>query len=104
MEYTGGFKVVELKIQGETYQGFYKVTRKGVMIIETKTDIPVKPYDQITVGVDKVIVQKIQIYTTRAEITCEAVASSDIVKANKTRKKLEKSETKTEKDTDGESV
>ena len=63
MEYTGGFKVVELKIQGETYQGFYKVTRKGVMIIETKTDIPVKPYDQITVGVDKVIVQKIQIYT-----------------------------------------
>jgi len=104
MEYTNGFKVVELKVQGESYQGFYKVTRKGVVIIETRTDIPVKPYDKIIVGVDEVIVQKIQIGKRTAEITCEAVASSDIVRANKTRKKLKKSETIIEKDTDGESV
>jgi len=104
MDYTNGFKVVEIKFQGESYNGFYKVTRKGVMVIETRKDIPIKPYDTITVGVDKVIVQKIQVYQGRCEITCEAVASSDIVKAKKTLKKLKKSEQSTEKETDGESI
>jgi len=48
-------------------------------------------------------VQKVSVFENRYEITCEAVASSDIVKANKTLKKLKKTQT-TEKDTDGESV
>ena len=104
MAYTDGFKVIEIHFQGESYNGFYKVTRKGVVTIETRKDIPVKPYDKITVGVTDLIVQKVYVYTTRTEITCEDIKTSDIVKANKTRKKLEKSETKTEKDTDGESV
>ena len=104
MDYTNGFQVVEIKFQGESYNGFYKVTRKGVMIIETRKDIPIKPYDTITVGVDKVIVQKIQVYQGRCEITCEAIKSSDIVKAKKTLKKLKKSEQSTEKETDGESI
>ena len=112
MEYTNGFKVIEIKFQGESYNGFYKVTRKGVVTVETRSDIPVKPYDKITIGVEELIVQKVQIFTSRAEITCENPNTSDIVKANKTLKKLTKSEPKKknileqliEKDTNGESV
>ena len=112
MEYTDGFKVIEIHFQGESYNGFYKVTRKGVVTIETRKDIPVKPYDKITVGVDELIVQKVYVYTTRTEITCENPTTSDIVKANKTLKKLKKTEPKEknileqliEKDTDGKSV
>jgi len=112
MEYTDGFKVIEIKFQGESYNGFYKVTRKGVVTVETRSDIPVKPYDKITIGVEELIVQKVQIFTSRAEITCENINTSDIVQANKTLKKLTKSEPKKknileqliEKDTNGESV
>ena len=104
MEHTDGFKVVEIKFQGESYNGFYKVTRKGVITVETRKDVPIKPYDKITIGVDEVIVQKVQVFQSRCEITCEAIKSSDIIKANKTLKKLKKAEQSTEKDTDGESV
>jgi|TARA_R110000765_G_scaffold258403_1_gene358676 hypothetical protein len=104
MEWTDGYKMVEIKVQGESYNGFYKVTRKGVITVETRTDIPVKPYDHITIGIDEVVVQKIVVLSGRAEITCEAIASSDIKKANKTLKKLIKSETTKGKDTDGESI
>ena len=103
MDHTDGFKMVEIKFQGESYNAFYKVTRKGVIIVETRKDIPIKPYDHIMVGVDKVVVQKVSVLKDRCEITCEAVASSDIVNANKTLKKLKKTQT-TEKETDGESV
>ena len=103
MDHTDGFKMVEVKFQGESYNAFYKVTRKGVIIVETRKDIPIKPYDHVMVGVDKVVVQKVSVLKDRCEITCEAVASSDIVKANKTLKKLKKTQT-TEKDIDGESV
>ena len=104
MEHTDGFKVVEIKFQGESYNGFYKVTRKGVITVETRKDVPIKPYDQITIGVDKVVVQKVQVFQSRCELTCEAVATSDIKKAHKTLKKLKKAEQSTEKETDGESV
>ena len=50
MDFTNGFKMVEIKFQGESYNGFYKVSRKGVMTIETRKDVPFKPYDEITVG------------------------------------------------------
>ena len=91
---------------------FYKVTRKGVVTVETRKDIPVKPYDRITIGVTEMIVQKVQIYENRTEITCEDKDTSDIVRSNKTLKKLKKSEPKEktlteqliEKDTDGKSV
>ena len=104
MEHTDGFKVIEIKFQGDSYNGFYKVTRKGVIIVETRKDIPIKPYDQVTIGVDQVIVQKVQVFESRCEMTCEAVASSDIIKANKTLKKLKKSEQGKDKNTDGEQV
>ena len=112
MEYTDGFKVIEIKFQGDSYNGFYKVTRKGVITVETRKDIPVKPYDHITIGVTELIVQKVQVYENRAEITCEDKDTSDIVRSNKTLKKLKKSEPKEktlteqliEKDTDGKSV
>ena len=104
MDYTDGFKVVEIKFQGQSYNAFYKVTRKGVIIVETRKDVPIKPYDQITIGVDEVVVQKVQVFQSRCELTCEAVATSDIKKAHKTLKKLKKAEQSTEKDTDGESV
>jgi len=112
MEHTDGFKVIEIKFQGDSYNGFYKVTRKGVITVETRKDIPVKPYDHITIGVTELIVQKVQVYENRAEITCEDKDTSDIVRSNKTLKKLKKSEPKEktlteqliEKDTDGKSV
>jgi len=112
MEYTDGFKVVEIKFQGESYNAFYKVTRKGVIVVETRNNIPIKPYDNITIGIDEVVVQKVQIYTNKAEITCECIKTSDIVKSNKAMKKLKKSEPKVKtiieqligKETDGESV
>ena len=104
MDYTDGFKGVEIKFQGESYNAFYKVTRKGVIIVETRKDVPIKPYDQITIGVDEVVVQKVQVFQSRCELTCEAVATSDIKKAHKTLKKLKKAEQSTEKETDGESV
>ncbi len=112
MEHTDGFKVIEIKFQGESYNGFYKVTRKGVVTIETRSDIPVKPYDKVSIGVNELIVQKVQIYSNRAEITCEDTNTSDIVRSNKTLKKLKKSEPTEknileqliEKDTNGESV
>ena len=50
------------------------------------------------------LLAKIQVFQSKCEITCEAVKSSDIIKANKTLKKLKKAEQSTEKDTDGESV
>ena len=104
MDYTDGFKVVEIKFQGESYNAFYKVTRKGVIIVETRKDVPIKPYDNITIGVDEVVVQKVQVFQSRCELTCEALATSDIKKAHKTLKKLKKAEQSTEKETDGESV
>ena len=112
MEHTDGFKVIEIKFQGESYNGFYKVTRKGVVTVETRKDIPIKPYDHITIGVTELVVQKVQVYENRTEITCEDKDTSDIVKSNKTLKKLKKSEPKEktlteqliEKDTNGESV
>lgn len=102
MDHTNGFKMVEIKFQGESYNAFYKVTRKGVIIVETRKDIPIKPYDQVTLGVEEVIVQKIKVYDSRCEITCEAVASSDIKKSYKTLKKLRKSEQRKEDYTNGE--
>jgi len=109
MEYTDGFKVIEIKFQGKSYNGFYKVTRKGVVTIETRKDIPIKPYDHITIGLSELVVQKVQIYENRTEISCEDKDASDIVKSNNTLKKLKKSEPKEktlteqliEKDTNG---
>ena len=69
MEYTDGFKVIEIKFQGESYNGFYKVTRKGVVTIETRSDIPVKPYDHITIGVTEMIVQKVEVYRPSSFLT-----------------------------------
>jgi len=112
MEYTNGFKVIEIKFQGKSYNGFYKVARKGVITVETRKDIPIKPYDKVTIGVEELIVQKVQFYQSRAEITCENPKTSDIIASNKTLKKLKKSEPKEktlteqliEKDTNGKSV
>ncbi len=112
MEHTDGFKVVEIKFQGISYNGFYKVTRKGVITVETRKNVPFKPYDKVTIGVEELIVQKVQFYQNRAEITCEDAKTSDIIASNKTLKKLKRSEPKEktlteqliEKDTDGKSV
>ena len=104
MEWTDGYKMVEIKVGDKTYNGFYKVTRKGVITVEAKIDIPVKPYDHIIIGVDKVVVQNITILKDRSEITCESVNTTDIVKSNKTLKKFKKYETAKGKDTDGESI
>ena len=104
MDHTDGFKMVEVKFQGESYNAFYKVTRKGVITVEAKIDIPVKPYDHIIIGVDKVVVQNIKILRDRSELTCESVDTTDIIRSNKTLKKFKKYETAKGKDTDGESI
>tara|TARA_R110002126_G_scaffold157267_3_gene304859 strand:+ start:4473 stop:4793 length:321 start_codon:yes stop_codon:yes gene_type:complete len=106
MEWTQGFKMVEIKFNDQIFQGFCKVSKLGEMTLETRKDLPIKPYDHLSVGVDDVIVKRIRVYQSRLEIDCEPIEKSDIVKANQTLKKFKKTEkvqkTIIEEMTDGE--
>ena len=92
MEWTKGFKMVEIKFKDQIFQGFCKVSKLGEMTLEIRKDLSIKPYDHLTVGVDDVIVKKIIVYQSRLEIDCELIEKSDIVKANQTLKKFKKTE------------
>tara|TARA_R110000803_G_scaffold32023_7_gene70915 strand:- start:1767 stop:2087 length:321 start_codon:yes stop_codon:yes gene_type:complete len=92
MEWTKGFKMVEIKFKDQIFQGFCKVSKLGEMTLETRKDLPIKPYDHLLVGIEEVIVKKIKVYQNRLEIDCEPIEKSDIVKANQTLKKFKKTE------------
>lgn len=89
MEQTNGWKVVEIHFKGDQYNGFYKVTRKGEITVEVRKDIGCLPGDSIKIGVDNLVVQKVYINNSRAEITC-IEEKTDLKKSLFTKKKLKK--------------
>jgi hypothetical protein len=84
MEETNGWKVIEIHFNSNQYQGFYKVTKKGEITVEVKL-----PGDTITVGTQNLIVKKVYINNSRAEVTC-VNEESDLKVSLQTKKKLKK--------------
>ena len=93
MEYkwTNGWEVINFTINDNQYHGFIKVTRKGEITIEAKSDIDCRPLDKVVVNsYQNLIVQKITITASRAEITCIQDNAGELKKAIQTKKKLKK--------------
>ena len=92
MEYkwTNGWEVINFTINDNQYHGFIKVTKKGEITIEAKSDIDCRPLDKIIVNsYQNLIVQKITITQSRAELHC-IVDTGELKKAIQTKKKLKK--------------
>ena len=92
MEYkwTNGWEVINFTINDNQYHGFIKVTKKGEITIEAKSDIDCRPLDKIIVySYQNLIVQKITITQSRAELHC-IVDTGELKKAIQTKKKLKK--------------
>ena len=92
MEYkwTNGWQVINFTINDNQYHGFIKVTKKGEITIEAKSDIDCRPLDKVVVNsYQNLIVQKITITASRAEITC-IQDTGELKKAIHTKKKLKK--------------
>ena len=90
MEYkwTNGWEVINFTINDNQYHGFIKVTKKGEITIEAKSDIDCRPLDKIIVNsYQNLIVQKITITQSRAELHC-IVDTGELKKAIQTKKKL----------------
>ena len=66
-----------------------KVTKKGEITVEAKKDIGCLPGDTITVGTQNLIVKKVYINNSRAEVTC-VNEESDLKVSLQTKKKLKK--------------
>ena len=84
MEYkwTNGWEVINFTINDNQYHGFIKVTKKGEITIEAKSDIDCRPLDKIIVNsYQNLIVQKITITASRAEITCIQDNTGELKKA-----------------------
>ena len=93
MEYkwTNGWEVINFTINDNQYHGFIKVTRKGEITIEAKSDIDCRPLDRIIVNsYQNLIVQKITITQSRAELHCIVDGTGELKKAIQTKKKLKK--------------
>ena len=92
MEYkwTNGWQVINFTINDNQYHGFIKVTKKGEITIEAKSDIDCRPLDKVVVNsYQNLIVQKITITASRAEITC-ITDTGELKKAIQTKRKLKK--------------
>ena len=92
MEYkwTNGWEVINFTINDNQYHGFIKVTKKGEITIEAKSDIDCRPLDKIIVNsYQNLIVQKITITQSRAELHC-IQDTGELKKAIQTKKKLKK--------------
>ena len=93
MEYkwTNGWEVINFTINDNQYHGFIKVTKKGEITIEAKNDIDCRPLDKIIVNsYQNLIVQKITITQSRAELHCIVDDTGELKKAIQTKKKLKK--------------
>jgi hypothetical protein len=90
IEWTNGWQVINFTINDDEYHGFIKVTKKGEITIECKSDIHCRPLDKITVNSHRnLIVQKITITQSRAELHC-IEDSGELKKAIETKRKLKK--------------
>ena len=91
MEYkwTNGWQVINFTINDNSYHGFIKVTKKGEITIEAKSDIDCRPLDKIVVDRYQIlIVQKILITTSRAELYCIKDDTGELKKSIQTKRKL----------------
>ena len=88
MEWTDGWKVIEIHYKGDQLVGFVKVTRKGTITVEAKADIGCRPGEKITLGLETYIVQKVLITKSRAEITC--TPNLELKRSIETKRKLKK--------------
>ena len=90
IKWTNGWEVINFTINDNQYHGFIKVTKKGEITIEAKSDIDCRPLDKVVVNsYQNLIVQKITITACRAEITC-ITDTGELKKAIQTKKKLKK--------------
>ena len=93
MEYkwTNGWQVINFTINDNQYHGFIKVTKKGEITIECRKDVDCRPLDQVVVDSHQnLIVQKITITQSRAELICIKDEKDELKKSIQTKKKLKK--------------
>ena len=88
MEWTDGWKVIEIHYKGDQLVGFVKVTKSGKITIEAKADIGCLPGEKIQLGLETYIVQKVLITKSRAEVTC--TPNLELKKSIETKRKLKK--------------
>ena len=88
MDWTDGWKVIEIHYKGDQLVGFVKVTKSGKITIEAKADIGCLPGEKIQLGLETYIVQKVLITKSRAEITC--TPNLELKKSIETKRKLKK--------------
>jgi hypothetical protein len=93
MEYkwTNGWQVINFTINDNQYHGFIKVTKKGEITIECRKDVDCRPLDKVVVdSYQNLIVQKITITQSRAELICIKDEKNELKKSIQTKKKLKK--------------
>tara|TARA_R100001015_G_C4546577_1_gene109392 strand:- start:250 stop:555 length:306 start_codon:yes stop_codon:yes gene_type:complete len=90
IKWTNGWEVINFTVNDNQYHGFIKVTRKGEITIEAKSDIDCRPLDKVIVNsYQNLIVQKITITQSRAELHC-IQDTGELKKSIDTKKKLKK--------------
>ena len=90
IKWTNGWEVINFTIKDNQYHGFIKVTKKGEITIECKSDVDCRPLDKVIVNsYQKLIVQKITIMQSRAELHC-IQDTGELKKSIDTKKKLKK--------------
>ena len=90
IKWTNGWEVINFTINDNQYHGFIKVTKKGEITIEAKSDIDCRPLDKVIVNsYQNLIVQKITIMQSRAELHC-IQDTGELKKAIHTKRKLKK--------------
>ena len=84
--------MINFTINDNSYHGFIKVTKKGEITIECRKDVDCRPLDKIIVdSYQNLIVQKILITTSRAELYCIKDDTGELKKLIQTKRKLKKS-------------
>ena len=90
IKWTNGWEVINFTIKDNQYHGFIKVTKKGEITIECKSDVDCRPLDKVIVNsYQNLIVQKITIMQSRAELHC-IQDTGELKKSIDTKKKLKK--------------
>ena len=90
IKWTNGWEVINFTIKDNQYHGFIKVTKKGEITIECKNDVDCRPLDKVIVNsYQNLIVQKITIMQSRAELHC-IQDTGELKKSIDTKKKLKK--------------
>ena len=83
--------MINFTINDNSYHGFIKVTKKGEITIECRKDVDCRPLDKIIVdSYQNLIVQKILITTSRAELYCIKDDTGELKKSIQTKRKLKK--------------